>query len=67
MRDIAASPQISGATAPGLVQAVSNGVAGLKCPVHVYPGENEMFALAKGALRVLNGKERAHEYPPEAR
>jgi butyrate kinase len=28
----------------------------------VYPGENEMVALAKGALRVLYGKEAAREY-----
>ncbi len=50
-----------------LVEAVTKGVVGLGCPVHVYPGENEMFALAKGALRVLNGKEPAREYVPEAR
>ena len=37
----------------------------LGCPVKVYPGENEMAALAKGALRVLYGKEAAREYPPQ--
>jgi butyrate kinase len=32
------------------------------CGVTVYPGENEMAALVKGALRVLSGKEQAKEY-----
>ena len=31
-------------------------------PVHIYPGEDEMLALAQGALRVLNGKETAKVY-----
>jgi butyrate kinase len=31
-------------------------------PVHVFPGENELEALARGALRVLRGEETAHEY-----
>ena len=31
-------------------------------PVSVYPGENEMLALAQGALRVLRGEETALEY-----
>ena len=35
------------------------------CGVTVYPGENEMVALVKGALRVLYGKEEAREYQPE--
>ena len=38
--------------------------AALGCPVKVYPGENEMAALAKGALRVLSGREMAKDYPP---
>ena len=38
--------------------------AAMGCPVKVYPGENEMAALAKGALRVLSGREGAKEYPP---
>jgi butyrate kinase len=38
--------------------------AALGCAVQVYPGENEMAALAKGALRVLSGREDAKEYPP---
>ncbi|GLH68904.1 hypothetical protein GETHPA_04370 [Geothrix rubra] len=37
----------------------------LGCPVRVYPGENEMAALAKGALRVLSGREPAKDYPPQ--
>jgi butyrate kinase len=36
------------------------------CGVTVYPGENEMAALAKGALRVLSGKEAAREYHGKA-
>ncbi|HSR41354.1 MAG TPA: butyrate kinase, partial [Longimicrobiales bacterium] len=31
-------------------------------PVHVYPGEEELRALAEGALRVLTGEENAREY-----
>ena len=31
-------------------------------PVRVYPGEDEMLALAQGALRVLRGEEPAAEY-----
>lgn len=31
-------------------------------PVRVYPGEDEMMALAQGALRVLRGEEEAREY-----
>jgi len=31
-------------------------------PVIVYPGEDEMLALAQGAIRVLSGKEEAKEY-----
>jgi butyrate kinase len=31
-------------------------------PFLLYPGENEMLALAQGALRVLSGEERAKEY-----
>ncbi|CUU03989.1 butyrate kinase, partial [Candidatus Kryptobacter tengchongensis] len=32
-------------------------------PVIVFPGEDEMRALAMGALRVLRGEEKAKEYP----
>lgn len=33
-------------------------------PVLVYPGEEEMEALAQGGLRVLSGEEEARAYPP---
>ncbi|HEX8927081.1 MAG TPA: butyrate kinase, partial [Terriglobales bacterium] len=33
-------------------------------PVHFYPGEDELQALAEGALRVLTGEENAREYMP---
>ena len=31
-------------------------------PVTVYPGEDELLALAQGALRVMNGEEAAQNY-----
>ena len=31
-------------------------------PVTIYPGEDELLALAQGALRVLNGEEEAKVY-----
>jgi butyrate kinase len=31
-------------------------------PIRLYPGEDEMLALAQGALRVLRGEEQAKEY-----
>lgn len=34
-------------------------------PVLVYPGEDEMLALAQGALRVLQGEETAKTYVPQ--
>jgi butyrate kinase len=45
-----------------LVERLTRYLAGLPCGITVYPGENELFALAKGALRVLYGKETAREY-----
>jgi len=45
-----------------LVDYIKSHVAALGCDVTVYPGENEMGALVKGALRVLSGKEIAKEY-----
>ena len=48
-----------------LVADIDKGVAALGCGVTAYPGENEMYALVKGALRVLNGKEKPREYQPE--
>jgi butyrate kinase len=40
------------------------GRVGFIAPVKVYPGESEMLALAKGALRVLSGKEAIKHYSP---
>ncbi|HDR06179.1 MAG TPA: butyrate kinase [Candidatus Coatesbacteria bacterium] len=37
--------------------------AGWIAPVKVYPGQDEMGALALGALRVLRGEDEALEYP----
>ena len=48
-----------------LVEAISHYVAAVGCGVSVYPGENEMFALAKGAMRVLSGREAVGEYKAE--
>ena len=31
-------------------------------PIEIYPGENEMAALADGGLRVIKGEEVAKEY-----
>ena len=36
--------------------------AEMDAPVVVYPGEDELLALAQGGLRVLNGEEEAKEY-----
>ncbi len=36
--------------------------AGFLAPVTVYPGEDELLALAQGALRVMNGEEKAMVY-----
>jgi butyrate kinase len=49
-----------------LVDRVTHYLAGLPCGVTVYAGENEMVALAKGALRVLYEKEAPREYAAEA-
>lgn len=48
-----------------LVEELRRLTSALGCPVRVYPGENEMAALAKGALRVLSGRETARDYPPQ--
>ncbi|MGC4376490.1 butyrate kinase [Fictibacillus sp. Mic-4] len=37
------------------------------CDVIIQPGENELQALAEGALRVLKGEEHAKEYPTTLR
>lgn len=36
--------------------------AGFIAPITVYPGEDELLALAQGALRVMNGEEEAMTY-----
>ena len=41
-----------------LIKARVNFIA----PVYIYPGEQEMIALALGALRVLNGEEKVKTY-----
>jgi butyrate kinase len=48
-----------------LVDKLYTYLSGLPCGITVYPGENEMTALAKGALRVLYGKESEREYAPD--
>ena len=40
-------------------------LSGMPCGLTVYAGENEMAALAKGALRVLYQKEAPREYGVE--
>ncbi len=45
-----------------LVTGIEQAVSAVGCGVTAYPGENEMFALAKGALRVLDGKEEERRY-----
>ncbi len=49
-----------------LVETIRKAVSPKLCGISVYPGENEMMALAQGALRVLSGKEPAKEYAPGA-
>jgi butyrate kinase len=51
------------ARSKALVVRITHYLSGMPCGVTVYAGENEMVALAKGALRVLYGKEAAREYP----
>jgi len=48
-----------------LVHKIQKSVSAMECGVTVYPGENEMLALAKGALRVLRGVEMVKEYNPQ--
>jgi butyrate kinase len=47
-----------------LVADISRGVSALGCGVTAYPGENEMQALVRGALRVVRGREKAKQYEP---
>jgi butyrate kinase len=48
---------------PAIVGPIRRRVAFI-APVVVYPGEDELLALAEGALRVLEGEEPARSYPP---
>lgn len=50
-----------------LIERLEKYLAGMPCGITVYPGENEMVALAKGALRVLYGKEAQREYLADGR
>lgn len=46
-------------------KGIVNGIkerASFLAPFTIYPGEDELLALAQGALRVLNGEEKAMEY-----
>jgi butyrate kinase len=52
------------ARAKFFVEEIRRLLQGFGCGIAVYPGENEMAALAKGALRVLSGKEKAKDYSP---
>jgi len=47
-----------------LVEVVRKACEPLGCGLSVYPGENEMMALAQGALRVLSGREEVKQYEP---
>ncbi len=47
-----------------LVEVVRRACEPLGCGLSVYPGENEMMALALGALRVISGREAVKEYDP---
>jgi butyrate kinase len=49
------------------VDFIRRSVSAMGCGVTIYPGENEMFALAKGALRVLSGKEVPRVYAGRAK
>jgi butyrate kinase len=53
------------ARSPALVERLSHYLSGMPCGITVYAGENEMVALAKGALRVLYEKEALREYAVE--
>lgn len=44
-----------------VIEAIKK-MAGWIAPFTVYPGEDELLALAQGALRVLNGEEKVMEY-----
>ena len=43
------------------VDAITD-MVGWIAPITVYPGEDELLALAQGALRVMNGEEQVKQY-----
>ncbi len=45
----------------GLIKRIG-AMVGYIAPIHVYPGEDELFALAENAQAVLSGKEQAKTY-----
>lgn len=47
-----------------LTDGIRRDVANLNCGITVYPGENEMQALADGVIRVLQGRENYKTYDP---
>jgi butyrate kinase len=53
------------ARSKALLDRLTHYLSGVPCGITVYPGENEMVALARGALRVLYQKEEAREYARE--
>ena len=48
-----------------LIQAITAAVDFI-APVMIFPGENEMQAMAEGAFRVLSGQDAVCQYVPEA-
>lgn len=46
----------------GMLTAMIEEYAGFIAPVHIYPGEHEMQALALGGLRIMTGKEKSREF-----
>jgi butyrate kinase len=49
------------AHAPAITEPLARALEWI-APVHVYPGEDEMRALAEGAARVLTGTEELRSY-----
>ena len=61
---ICREPYIPVINKPGVMKAKELGLSiNSEAPVLVFPGEDEMKALALGALRVLTGEEEARTYP----
>jgi butyrate kinase len=50
------------ANATALIDRIKDGIRFIG-PVFVFPGENEMVALAQAGLRVVGGEEKARDYP----